>query len=99
MGTSSGRLIANVLASVAAYETEIRGERIKAGQDAARNAGRHWGSSKKSRLLKVTDEQVKAIVSMKSQGEKISKIARIVSLNRLTIYRVLERYKQGFVKV
>ena len=39
LGTASGRLIANVLASVATYETEIRGERVKAGQAAARAAG------------------------------------------------------------
>jgi len=35
LGTPSGRLIANVLASVAAYETEVRGERVRAGQQAA----------------------------------------------------------------
>ena len=99
LGTASGRLIANVLASVSAYEPEIRGERVKAGQEAARSAGKHWGGSQKGRLLKVTDEQVKAIVSMKSQGEKVAKIARTVNLSRLTIYRVLERVEQGFVKV
>ena len=32
--TPAGRLIANVLASVAAYETEVRGERIAAGKAA-----------------------------------------------------------------
>ncbi|MBN2594850.1 MAG: recombinase family protein [Sedimentisphaerales bacterium] len=58
LGTASGRLIANVLASVAAYETEIRGERVKAGQAAAQAAGKTWGGSPKGRLLKVTDEQV-----------------------------------------
>jgi len=57
LGNPSGRLIANVLASVAAYETEIRGERVKAGQDAAKAAGKNWGGSQKGRLLKVTDEQ------------------------------------------
>ena len=36
---AAGRLIANVLASVAAYETEVRGERVRAGQEAARAAG------------------------------------------------------------
>ena len=36
LGTPSGRLMANMLASIAAYETEIRGERVMAGQAAAR---------------------------------------------------------------
>ena len=38
--------MANVLASVAQYETEVRGERVKAGQQAARKAGKRWGGSK-----------------------------------------------------
>ena len=88
-----------MLASVAAYETEIRGERVKAGQAAAQGAGKRWGGSEKGRLLKVTDEQVKAIVSMRDQGEKITRIARTVNLSRLTIYRVLERYEQGFIEL
>jgi len=88
--TPAGRLIANVLASVAAYETEIRGERVMAGQAAATAAGKTWGGSQKGRLLKVTPEQVKAIIRMKADGEKIVSIARTVSLSRQTIYRVLE---------
>ena len=86
LGNPSGRLIANVLASVAAYETEIRGERVKAGQDAARDAGKHWGGSQKGRLLKVTDEQIEAIISMKAKGGKITQIARTVNLSRQTIF-------------
>ena len=90
LGNPSGRLIANVLASVAAYETEIRGERVKAGQDAAKAAGKNWGGSQKGRLLKVTPEQVQAIISMKKQGEKVCRIARTVNLSRQTIYRILK---------
>ena len=97
LGTASGRLIANVLASVAAYETEIRGERVKVGQAAALATGKTWGGSKKGRLLKVTDEQVRAIVAMKAKGEKIACIARTVNLSRITIYRVLERHQQGLI--
>ena len=71
---------------------------MKAGQTAARAAGKRWGGSVKGRLLKVTDEQVQAIVSMKGQGEKITRIARTVSLSRLTIYRVLDRHQQGHIE-
>lgn len=35
LSTAAGRLMANVLASVAAYENEVRSERIIAGQAAA----------------------------------------------------------------
>jgi DNA invertase Pin-like site-specific DNA recombinase len=43
--TPSGRLMANILAGVAEYETEVRAERILAGQAAARIRGIRWGGS------------------------------------------------------
>ncbi len=43
--TPAGRLMANILAGVAAYETEVCAERILAGQSAARDRGVHWGGS------------------------------------------------------
>jgi len=89
LGTPSGRLMANMLASVAAFETEIRGERVRAGQQAAMAAGKRWGGSKKGRRIKVTQDQVNAIVKMKAEGVRIATIARTVSLGRVTIYRVL----------
>ena len=91
LGTPSGRLIANVLTSVAAYETEVRGERVRAGQQAALANGKKWGGSKKGRRIKVTDEQVQAILEMRQRSVKIASIARTVSLSRLTIYRIIEQ--------
>jgi DNA invertase Pin-like site-specific DNA recombinase len=44
--TPSGRLMANVLASVAVFETEVRGERISAGIEFAKQNGAKWGGSK-----------------------------------------------------
>jgi len=61
LATPAGRLMANVLASVAAYETEVRAERVLAGQAAARAAGKKWGGSVKGRRLKVTKEQLTVI--------------------------------------
>ena len=89
LGTASGRLIANVLASVAAYETEIRAERVKAGQQAARDAGKRWGGSKPGRFLKVSDEQVQTIRTMRDQGESIAKLSRLFGLARGTVYRIV----------
>src|SRR5262249_23926352 len=44
--TPAGRLIANVLASVASYGTEIRAERIAAGIAAKRDRGEPWGNGR-----------------------------------------------------
>jgi len=87
--TSAGRLIANVLASVAQYETEIRGERILAGQAVAKANGKKWGGSVKGRRVKVTVEQERTVQKLHKDGESISNIARSVSLSRPTIYRLL----------
>ena len=46
LSTAAGRLMANVLASVAAYENEVRGERIRAGQAVARSRGKRWGGQR-----------------------------------------------------
>ncbi len=88
--TAAGRLLANVLASVAQFETEVRAERVRAGQNAARKAGRTWGGSAKGWHWKVKDAQKTAIMEMKAAGKKVTQIAKITGLSRPTIYRVFE---------
>lgn len=56
LDTSAGRLMANVLASVAQYETEIRAERVLAGQAKAKRLGKTWGGSSPGRLLSLNQE-------------------------------------------
>jgi DNA invertase Pin-like site-specific DNA recombinase len=89
LSTPAGRLIANVLASVAAYERETIVERIVAGQNAARLAGKSWGGSKKGRRIKVTDEQIAIIHRMRSDGSSVTAMSRATTLSRPTIYKVL----------
>jgi DNA invertase Pin-like site-specific DNA recombinase len=92
LSTPAGRLMANVLASVAAYETEVRAERIQAGLDVARAAGRHLGRPKgsgKGTRAKVTREQEATIRRAKSEGMKVAAIARATGLSRPTVYSVL----------
>ncbi len=47
LDTPAGRLMANVLASVAQFETEVRAERVLAGQARAKAEGKKWGDPKK----------------------------------------------------
>ena len=92
LSTPAGRLMANVLASVAAYETEVRSERVRAGQEVARAAGKHMGRPAGIRTpVKVTREQDTLVRRMKTEGEPIASIARATGLSRVTIYRVLDR--------
>jgi len=89
LSTPAGRLMANVLASVSQFETEIRAERILAGQAAARAAGKTWGGGKPGRRVRVTVEKEEAVRQLRAQGASISEIARIVGLSRPTIYKIL----------
>lgn len=89
LATPAGRLMANVLASVAAYENEVRSERIVAGQEAARANGKRWGGSAKGRRIKVSEEQVATVRRLHSEASPVSAIARAVGLARPTIYRLL----------
>ena len=90
LASPAGRLHARILASVAEYETEIRSERVAAGQAVARRNGKKWGGSKKGWRWKVTDDQLAAIQEMKGAGKPVAQISRIVGLSRPTIYRVLD---------
>jgi DNA invertase Pin-like site-specific DNA recombinase len=99
LNTTAGRLIANVLASVAAYENEVRTERVLAGQAVARAAGKTWGGSKKGGLYKYTKEQVRQIVRMKKAGKKVTTISKTTGVNRQSVYRILKRVEDGSIKL
>ena len=91
LGTAAGRLMANVLASVSQYETEVRAERVMAGQARARAEGKRWGGSRPGRRITVTDEQVRMIRRMAKDGEAKTAMARATGLSRPTIYRLLDQ--------
>lgn len=89
LSTPAGRLMAHVLASVDQYETEVRAERIRAGQEAARASGVTWGGSEKGWRRKATAEKAKLVKQMHAAGESVAAIARAVGLSRPTVYSIL----------
>jgi DNA invertase Pin-like site-specific DNA recombinase len=89
LATPAGRLMANVLASVAAYETEVRSERQMAGIAAAKANGKRFGRPPGTKKSRIPDCKRNAIVAHKAAGWKISDIARAVGLARKTVYAVL----------
>jgi DNA invertase Pin-like site-specific DNA recombinase len=94
LNTAAGRLMAHVLASVAAYELEVRTERQRAGIEAARaeHGGRcPWGGRKTGTRVKVTEEVERVIRERSAAGDSIASIARVCGLSRVTVYAVLNR--------
>jgi DNA invertase Pin-like site-specific DNA recombinase len=102
LSTEAGRLMANVLASVAAYETEVRAARIVAGLEAAREAGRKLGppvGSRAGKRLKVTPKQEALITRLKAEGQGVSAIAEVTGLSRPTIYSILKATASPGVRI
>jgi DNA invertase Pin-like site-specific DNA recombinase len=94
LNTAAGRLMAHVLASVAAYELEVKTERQLAGIEAARaeNGGKcPWGGRKAGTRVKVTEEVERVIRDRSAAGDSIASIARVCGLSRVTVYAVLNR--------
>jgi len=89
LATPTGTLIANLLASLGQWETEVRGLRVKSGQAAARAAGKRWGGSQAGVRKKVTPQIEKIIRDMHAREEPITVIARTLQISRPTIYDVL----------
>jgi DNA invertase Pin-like site-specific DNA recombinase len=93
--TPAGRLLYTILAGVAAFETEVRGERIAAGLQAKKervakgldtwNTGRPKGTPNKA-----TPEVCAAVKEQKAKGLPIAKIAKMFSLSRPTVYSILK---------
>lgn len=88
----SGRLIGHVLASVAAYETEVRGERVKAGHDVARAKGHTWGGRKVGHKV-LAPEKVETVIQLKLDGKTIAHIVRATGVSRRHVYNLLEEAK------
>jgi DNA invertase Pin-like site-specific DNA recombinase len=93
LATPAGRLIANVLASVAAHENEVRAERVIAGQQVARAAGKRWGGSRPGRRLSVTEEQIEVARRLDREGTPVAAIARAIGVSRPTVYTLLRKVK------
>jgi len=82
--TSSGRLLFNVLSSIAQFETELRAERQMDGIRDARSRGIHFGRKKV-----LTEEQVEDMRKRRKDGVLISVLAKEAGLSKGSIYRLL----------
>lgn len=87
----TGRLMAGVLASVSAYETEVRRERQLSGIAKAKADGKKWGGRKVGQRIRLTEEKEQIIHELYAQGKPIAVIARTVGLSRKSVYKACER--------
>jgi DNA invertase Pin-like site-specific DNA recombinase len=88
LSTAAGRMLANVLASIAQFESELRSERVLAGQEVARANGKTWGGGQAGQR-KLPQSKLSAISQLYEQGRGASSIAQALNISRPTVYSVL----------
>lgn len=91
--TSTGRLMFNMLASIAEFETDLRTERQSEGIAKAKENGVQFG-----RPSKLTDEMRKEIYFKRVAGATIGQLAKEFRLGEATIYRALSAVKSFAVQ-
>jgi DNA invertase Pin-like site-specific DNA recombinase len=84
--TPTGKLLFNMLASIAEFETEIRKERQMEGINKAKEKGVQFG-----RRPNLTEEQVLALRKERQKGIKITELMKRYSLSKASVYRLLSR--------
>ena len=82
--TSTGRMVAGILMSIAEYELELAKERTALKLEHARKSGRKFG-----RPAKLTAEQAALARRMKANGETAATICETLAIGRTTLYRYL----------
>ncbi len=82
--TPTGKLLFNVLASIAEFETEIRKERQMEGIAKAKEKGVQFG-----RQAKLTADQLVELRRDREQGTKIADLMSRYSLSKASVYRLL----------
>jgi DNA invertase Pin-like site-specific DNA recombinase len=86
---ATGRLLFNMLAAIAQFETEIRAERQMDGIQKAKEQGVKFGKSKK-----LNPQQVAELQSRRRGGVLIKTLMKEYGLSKVTVYRYLGQDKQ-----
>lgn len=82
--TNEGKLLFNMLASIAEFETALRSERQLDGIAKAKANGIKFGAKSK-----LTPEQVATLQQRRSEGVKIKDLMSEYNLSKATVYRLL----------
>ncbi|WP_026550867.1 recombinase family protein [Arthrobacter sp. Br18] len=83
--TSTGRLMLNMLATLAEYERELIVERVNAGIVAARQNGTRFGRPRSD--PKVIAAKLDVVVDARRKGKTAEEAAQLVGWSRATLYR------------
>jgi len=83
--TTTGRLMLNMLGTLAEYERELIVERVNAGLAASRKAGTVFGRPLSD--PKVIGEKLEVVWAARERGKSAADAARLAGWSRATLYR------------
>jgi DNA invertase Pin-like site-specific DNA recombinase len=90
LDTASGRLMLNMLISIAQFETEVRAERIASAIATRRAQGKAWtGGRPKGSCHRLTPELRQIVLGLKAEGKAVVAIAKSLKLARSSVYTIL----------
>ncbi len=98
ISTPFGEAMCEILAVFGKLETRIRQGRQRSGIEARRDPVTRkcpWGGRKAGCRVKVSEEREALILKLHDEGQSIASIARLTSLTRRTVYKVLNRQEAG----
>lgn len=93
LNTSQGRLIANLMASLAEFERDLVRERVRSGIAAARARGQKLGRQTGQRVK--ADRLAPKVLHMVEQGNSYRKIAQALHLSKTTVNDIVKRQRQS----
>jgi DNA invertase Pin-like site-specific DNA recombinase len=86
---ATGRLLFNMLAAIAQFETELRAERQMDGIQKARERGVKFGKRKK-----LNHQQITELQSRRNEGALIKTLMKDYGISKASVYRYLDESPQ-----
>jgi DNA invertase Pin-like site-specific DNA recombinase len=90
--TATGKMMLNVMASVAQFEREMMLERQKEGIAKAKAEGKYTG--RKPTAMAKSD----AVLSLLNSGMSKAKVCEQIGISRASLYRIISRADTGHIK-
>ena len=94
--TSTGRLMLNMLATLAEYERELIVERVNAGIAVSRAAGTRFGRPLSDPA--VIEDKLKIVSQARAAGKTAAQAAELVGWSRATLYRQQQAHLESRVR-
>lgn len=89
LSSAQGKLIANIMASLAEFERELIQERVKSGLAAAKARGKQLGRQAGDTYKQ--DKYERRVMTLRSEGKSYRAIAEVLKLDKNTVMSIVKR--------